>query len=326
MDLQLVPSFGSGDASAYEGDTVTVTGIVTASYQSGGLGYLYIQDPSSTEFAGIYVDGGPISIFSLNRGDEVRVTGIVEENFGFTQIAADSVVATSNTGTILPVVLDPSNASLFPFSSELEKYESMFLRYENPTATGLVWVADPDLGFAEYSIGSGQNASVAARILAGRAVTGQAQGSLNVSYLSDTATYGSNLNAGITPIEVNSSTSMDYVEGILFYAFGNYKLTPRNNADFANIVVSIEDIASSEVKTKLYPNPAQDRVMIQLDENYDFNQLNVEVIDLNGRVVVEHRTATHLSSINLSGLERGMYIVKVMNKGEMIHTAKMILK
>lgn len=202
----------------------------------------------------------------------------------------------------------------------------MLLRYENPITSGLVWVADPDLGFAEYSIGSGQNASVAARILAGRAVTGQAQGSLNVSYLSDTATYGSNLNPGITPIEVNTSTSMDYVEGILFYAFSNYKLTPRNNADFGNIVVSLEDIASTKVNTNLYPNPAQDRVMIQLDENYDFNQLNVEVIDLSGRVVVEHRTATHLSSINLSGLERGMYIVKVMNKGEMIHTAKMILK
>lgn len=326
MDLQLAPSFVSGDASAYEGDTVSVTGIVTASYQSGDLGFLYIQDPSATEYAGIYVDGGPTSIFSLSRGDEVRVTGVVEENFGFTQIAADSVIATSNTGTVSPVVLDPSNANLFPFSNELEKYESMLLRYENPATSGLVWVADPDLGFAEYSIGSGQNASVAARILAGRAVAGQAQGSLNVSYLSDTAAYGSNLNSGITPIQVNTNTSMDYVDGILFYAFSNYKLTPRNNADFGNILVSIKDIATSQVNTKLYPNPAQDRVMIQLDEDYDFNQLNVEVIDLSGRVVVEHRTATHLSSINLSGLDRGMYIVKVMDKGEMIHTAKMILK
>jgi hypothetical protein len=324
MDLQLVPSFGSGDASAYEGDTVTVTGIVTASYQSGGLGYLYIQDPSSTEFAGIYVDGGPISIFSLNRGDEVRVTGIVEENFGFTQIAADSVVATSNTGTILPVVLDPSNASLFPFSSELEKYESMLLRYENPTVGGQVWVVDTTLNFAEYTVGSGYGASVSARILAGRSISGQSHGSLEVSYINDTAQYGSNLN--VNPIQVDSNYVMDYVDGILFYAFGDYKLTPRNNADFGNIVVSIEDIASTKVNTNLYPNPAQDRVMVQLDENYNFNQLNVEVIDLSGRVVVEHRTATHLSSINLSGLERGMYIVKVMNKGEMIHTAKMILK
>jgi len=80
------------------------------------------------------------------------------------------------------------------------------------------------------------------------------------------------------------------------------------------------------VNTRLYPNPAQDRVMIQLDENYEFNQLEVEVIDLSGRVVVEQRTATHLSSINLSGLEGGMYIVKVMNQGDMIHSAKLMLK
>ncbi|MAC95052.1 MAG: hypothetical protein CMC96_06095 [Flavobacteriales bacterium] len=324
VDIQEVPSFLSGDASPYEGDTVSVTGIVTASFQSNDLDFLYIQDENATEYAGIYVSGGPTSIFGLSRGDEVTVTGVVEENYGFTQIAATNVVATSNTGIVSPVVLDPSDANFFPSNNNLEKYESMLLRYENPTVGGKVWVANPDLGFGEYSVGSGQNASVAARILAGRAQAGSAQGSLNVSYISDTAAYGSNLN--VTPIQVDTATSMDYVEGILFYAFGDYKLTPRNNADFGNIVVSIEDIRTSDVNTRLYPNPAQDRVMIQLDENYEFNQLEVEVIDLSGRVVVEQRTATHLSSINLSGLEGGMYIVKVMNQGDMIHSAKLMLK
>lgn len=330
MDLQLVPSFVSGDASAYEGDTVTVTGIVTASYQVGDLGFLYIQDATSNEFAGIYVDGGPNSKFSLNRGDEARITGVVEENFGFTQIAADSVVATSNTGTINPIVLNPSNPNLFPFSNELEKYESMLLRYENPVVGGTVNIIDTNirlqngLSTGEFTVGSGFLATTAARVLTGRQVTGQAQGSANVSYVSDTAQFAVNLN--VTPIQINRNYMMDYVEGILYYAFGDYKLTPRNNADFGNIVVSIEDIENSNVNTKLYPNPAQDRVMIQLDENYEFNQLEVEVIDLSGRVVVEQRTATHLSSINLSGLEGGMYIVKVMDQGEMIHSAKLMLK
>lgn len=330
MDLQLVPSFGSGDASAYEGDTVTVTGIVTAAIQGNDLGFLYIQDPNATGFAGIYISGGPTSIFGLSRGDEVRVTGIVEENFGFTQIAADSVVATSNTGTINPIVLNPSNPNLFPFSNELEKYESMLLRYENPVVGGTVNIIDTNirlqngLSTGEFTVGSGFLATTAARVLTGRQVTGQAQGSANVSYVSDTAQFAVNLN--VTPIQINRNYMMDYVEGILYYAFGDYKLTPRNNADFGNIVVSIEDIENSNVNTKLYPNPAQDRVMIQLDENYEFNQLEVEVIDLRGRIVVEHRTATHLSSINLSGLEGGMYIVKVMNQGEMIHSAKLMLK
>jgi len=324
MDLQLVPSFGSGDASAYEGDTVTVTGIVTSSFQSGDMGLLYIQDPNATEYAGIFINGGPTSVFTLNRGDEVTVTGVVEENFNFTQIAASNVVSTSNTGIITPVTLDPSNASLFPYSSELEKYESMLLRYENPSTGGKVWVVDTTLDFGEYTVGSGYGAAVSARILAGRNQVGQAHGSLNVSYINDTAAYGSNLN--VTPIQVDSNYVMDYIEGILYYAYSNYKLAPRNNADFGNIVVSIEDIKTSNVNTKLYPNPAQDRVMIQLDENYEFNQLEVEVIDLRGRVVVEHRTATHLSSINLSGLKGGMYIVKVMNQGEIIHSAKLMLK
>ncbi|MEQ8908521.1 MAG: T9SS type A sorting domain-containing protein [Vicingaceae bacterium] len=324
MDLQLVPSFGSGDASAYDGDTVTVTGIVSASYQAGDLGFLYIQDPAATEYAGIYVDGGPSSVLTFNRGDEVTVTGIIEENFGFTRLSAISATATGNTGTVTPVTLDPSDATYFPSTSELEKYESMLLRYENPAAGGQVWVSNPNLGFADYSVGSGMNPTIDARILAGRSVNGQAQGSLDVSYISDTAAYGSNLN--VTPIEVTTSTSMDYVDGILYYAFGNFKLTPRNNNDFGNIVVSIEELVSTQVETSLYPNPAQDRVMIQLDEDYSFDQLQVEVLDLTGKKVIEHRTALHLSSINLSGLEKGLYIVKISNENTILNTSKLILK
>ena len=85
-------------------------------------------------------------------------------------------------------------------------------------------------------------------------------------------------------------------------------------------------IATSWYIFKLTSNFLDDQTKKELDENYEFNQLEVEVIDLSGRVVVEQRTATHLSSINLSGLEGGMYIVKVMNQGDMIHSAKLMLK
>ena len=324
MDIQFVPSFASGDASSLEGDTVTVTGIVTASYQTGDLGFLYIQDPTATEFAGIYLSGGPASVFTFNRGDEVTVTGVVEENYGFTQLSVITASLTSNTGTIQPIVLDPSDANLFPFSTDLEKYESMLLRYENPSISGQVWVANPNLGFGEYSVGSGMNATAAARVLAGRSTAGSAQGSLDVSYISDTAAYGSGLN--VTPVQVTTTTSMDYLDGILYYAFSNYKLTPRDNMDFGNVVVSIEELASNEVETSLYPNPAQDRVMIELNRSYSFDQIRVEVLDITGKVVVEHFASTHLSSINLSGLTKGLYIVKVSNDNTILNTSKLILK
>jgi len=272
------------------------------------------------------VNGGPLSVFGLNRGDEVTVEGVVEENFGFTRLNAINVTSTGNSGTVRPIIIDPSDAALFTTSAspDLEKYEGMLLRYENPSTAGQVFVIDPNLGFGEYQVGSSIFATVGARILAGRQVLGQAQASLDVSLISDTAQYGAGLN--VTPIQATLNHSMDGIEGILYYAFGNYKLTPRNNSDFTNLVVSIKPIFNSNIETSIYPNPANDRITIQIDENYVFNQLNIQLFDVTGRVVVDTQSSNSMNNINLSGLERGMYVLKVMDKNELIHSSKVVLK
>lgn len=325
MDIQFNPS-ASSDASPLENDTVTVTGIVTASFQVGDLGYLYMQDPTATEYAGIFVNGGPTSVFGLSRGDEITVRGIVEEAFGFTRLNALTVTATSNTGTISAVTVDPSDAVLFGSSASpaLEKYESMLLRYENPMMGGQVNVTNFNLGFGEFEVGSGANATVGARILTARQVLGQAQGSLDVSYTSDTAQYGAGLN--VAPVQLTNNYSFDAIEGILFYAFGNFKLTPRNNADFFNVTVGIKSLASEEVKTSIYPNPAQNQVNIKVDEAYAFTNLNVQIVDLTGRVVMETQVNTAMSTLNVEDLNKGMYLVRISNGNDTVHASKLILK
>lgn len=325
MDIQFVLDNAS-DASPLAGDTVQVTGIVTASYQPGDLGYLYIQDPSATEYAGVFVEGGPTSVFSFNRGDEVIINGIVEEQFGFTKLQALSATATTNTGTINPVILDPSDPFYFGSNPEnIEPYEGMLIRYENPTMGGQVWVQNPNIGFGEYTVGSGQNANLDARVLAGRQSGTSAQSSLDVSYISDTAQYGANLN--VTPIQVNGATSMDFLEGMMYYSFSNYKLTPRNNNDFGNILVSVSELFKApEFDFNLYPNPARDRVYVEIDEDLEFNQLDIEVFDMNGRRVILNQTAVRQTSLNLAGLDKGVYMVRMTTRGELVSTSKLIIE
>ena len=326
MDIQF--DNGANGESPLNGDTVSVKGIVTASYLSGDLGFLYMQDASANEYSGIFVNGGPSSIFGLSRGDEIRVVGVIEESFGFTRInaLADSVVATGSTGIITPVTLDPSDANLFGTnnSPNLEKYESMLLRYENPAINGQVFILDSNLRFGEYSVASGFFATTGARILAGRQVLGQAQGSLDVSYVSDTAAFSASMN--VSPIQVNRNYSFDAIEGILSYAFSNFKLTPRNNMDFFNVTVGIETISSSNVEMALYPNPAQNNVTIQIDENYNFSKLNIQVLDITGRLVMETQTTSSTSSLEISKLDRGMYVVRISDNNQLIHSSKLILK
>ncbi|KAA3646076.1 MAG: T9SS C-terminal target domain-containing protein [Bacteroidetes bacterium] len=328
MDIQKTLSGSSAD-SPYAGDTVTVTGIVTSSYQSGDMGYLYMQDANGTAHAGILVDGGGTAVFSLMRGQEITVTGIAAEQYGFTKITALTVTATGNTGTVNPVVIDPSDVNLFGTSNSpnLEKYESMLLRYENPMSGGKVYINNPNLNFGEYSVGSGVGATVSARVLAGRQSGTSAQSSLDVSVVSDSAFYAANMN--VPAIQAKITQNMDALVGILYYSFNNFKLTPRNNADFVGFsepLVSIEPLVNSKVETSIFPNPAQDRVNVSIDNNYKFNQISIQVIDVTGRVVVDQRTSLHLSSLNLSGLEKGMYLIRVSENNELIQVSKLILK
>lgn len=326
-DIQWVPSNASSDASPLEGDTVTVTGIVTGSFQPNDIGLLYIQDSAETEFAAVFINTSDASVLTLNRGDEVTVRGAVTERFGFTQIDGATVTATGNTATVNPVVIDPSDTNLFGSSAgsrAMERYESMLLRYENPA--GKVHFIS-SLGFGEYSVGSGKGATPNARVLAGRNSAGSAQGSINVSYIADTATYGSGLN--VTPVQVDTSFTMDHLDGILYYAFGNYKLAPRNNADFLNpsIIVSLNEIfRDEEVGMSIYPNPTKERLTIQLDDSYQFDQLIIQVLDINGRQAIDTKTALKRTTINMGDLDKGVYIVRVSNGSQIISTSKVILQ
>jgi hypothetical protein len=189
---------------------------------------------------------------------------------------------------------------------------------------GVVNVTNPNLGFGDFEVASGSAATVGARVLTARQTLGQAQGSIDVSYSSDTAQYGAGLN--VTPIQLTNSFSFDALEGVLFYAFGNFKLTPRNNADFVNVLVGIKSLTSNEVETSLFPNPAQNQINVQIDEAYAFDALNVQIVDLTGRVVLETQLNSALSTLNVEQLKRGMYLVRIANGTETIHGSKLILK
>lgn len=327
MDIQFVPDVTDGD-SKIVGDTITVTGIVTASYQPGDIGYLYMQDPTANEFAGIFVEGGPVSVFSFNRGDEITVQGVVAEQFGFTKLQALTAVATGSTGTITPIVLNPSDTNFFSSANRtnLEPYESMVVRLENPMTGGTVNIINGNLGFGEYTVGSGPAATTTTRVLAGRQSGTQAQSSLDVSVVSDSAAYAASMN--VPAVQANNTQVMTAMEGMMYYSFGNFKVTPRNNADLVNFsqpLVSIAPIFSSSVETAIYPNPANNRVTVQVDEDYAFDLLNIQILDVTGRVVTEMRTALSMNNINLSGLENGIYVVRLSNNNEMIHSSKLIL-
>lgn len=341
VDIQKVDDPNSDDESYYVGDTLTVTGIVTASVKANDLGYVYIQQEGEVEWAGISLVGSA-DLITLFRGQEVEVTGIVEENYNFTRLSVIDIDTTGNYGTIEPVVIEPSDVNLHT-GANMEKYESMLVTIANADGTPMS-VVEPDLGFAEYGIGNTDTSSVHQVVLAGRQ-NSSSFSSLFFSLISDDY-YATNDGE----IEVDSivlthpGQMIDSLTGLMHYSYSVYKLIPRNNSDIIGLADSngvpyvidstvvpgpdtatgIFDLAGKTLEMKVYPNPANDIINVRIENNDE--PLNLEVIDLAGRTMYNTKFNQQQVAISTESMVNGVYLVKLTDTtGNILSINKLVI-
>lgn len=316
-------------ASPLVGQTVTVTGIVTASTKQFDLGYLYLQDEGGAEWSGIWCVG--IGLSDFFRDEEVTVTGTVEENFGMTRINVSQAQKTGNKGVVTPSVVDPTDSAAYA-NDEWEKWESVYVRFEEPNQNKL-WISQENLGFGDYAVSDAPTSSLSrsARILAGRQ-SGSSHSSLFVQLVTDTVYSTLDGLMNVTPIVVSDTMNMDAVEGVLFYSFGNFRLLPRNNDDFIGINVNLDttNLATSPISidefksiqgVRIYPNPAQQWVSIELTEEASFA---ISVFDMNGQMVL-NQNAQGRALLDLGNLQNGIYLISLTDDQGRVHHSKLIV-
>jgi len=118
FDIQYVGN-PTGGESPYNGQIITVTGIVTGSNYDGGSSF-FMSDPGGGPWSGIYVYASPTTVAP---GDCVQVTARVQEFNGITELSSVSSTTILGTGTIpLP---DTIRTSILPDSAEA--YEGGFV-------------------------------------------------------------------------------------------------------------------------------------------------------------------------------------------------------
>lgn len=170
---------GTGSASPLAGQTVVTEGVVTAAFDHG----MFIQDGTGP-WSGLYLYS-PSLIPAV--GTLVRVQGEVSEYYGLTQIGGAAVWSMGSATVPAPEVLATGDIGQ-------EQWESVLVRAENAT------VADPDLGYGEWSIDDGT-------------------GAVRVD---DMGTYSYVPFAGDVA---------DYVQGPLYFSYGAFKIEPRDDND-----------------------------------------------------------------------------------------------
>ncbi|MBW4516995.1 MAG: ExeM/NucH family extracellular endonuclease [Timaviella obliquedivisa GSE-PSE-MK23-08B] len=119
---------GKGAASPIAGQTVTLEAVVTGDFQGAGrLNGFYVQDAVGDNDAetsdGIFVFA-PNSI-DVSVGQTVRLTGLVSETFGQTQIGNITGLSILGSGSTVPAPI----AIDLPTAIDLERYEGMLVTF-----------------------------------------------------------------------------------------------------------------------------------------------------------------------------------------------------
>ncbi|MEO7269330.1 MAG: ExeM/NucH family extracellular endonuclease, partial [Knoellia sp.] len=109
---------GTGTTTPFDGQNVKTSGVVTASYPTGGLNGFYLQTPGAdTPDASdaIFVYGGTSGFAAYPAvGDSVEVSGQAAEFSGATQIIASSVANVASLGTVTPKTAMPGTECALP--------------------------------------------------------------------------------------------------------------------------------------------------------------------------------------------------------------------
>ncbi len=329
-DVQYTP-FADGN-SIYRDQTVTVTGVVTASAQPGNLGYVFIQQEGQLAWGGLMCIGNN-ALSTLVNGDKVTVTGDVKESFGCTRIENISNIVNAGTGSINPLTLDPDVFSTYDFAAN-EQYESMLIKLANSAMNGKVYIvntnADAPANFAEYRVG--KDALLpdnGCRVIAGRQ-TGSAYSSLNVSYVNDSSW---ELTDGImnVPAEVvQYGDCMESVTGIIYYSFSNMKLLPRNNDDYVNYDAGCDGISSIDNRSladvRVYPSPANAEIHVDYEFSYSANA-TLQLIDMMGRTVLTQPLSGVQGSEVLSSaaIGNGTYLIRITEGNALLFSDKVVV-
>ena len=297
-DVQLTIDEGPGD-SPFTGIStdMDITAYVVSDPATSGL-VVVQEDTELAPWTGVFLSTSETLAF----GDMINITNAtVEERFGVTQLADLTMSVVSSGNTVPDYKTVPTTVLLD--DGVAEAHEGMMLRFDNVTVG-----ENPDApsDFGEWSF----------------ATTG------TEDFLrADDASQGiaSDFNASLTP-----GVELDFIRGVWWFSFGNYKLVPESINDLMGGGVANEDetLPNSFALNQNYPNPFNPTTTISYQVPAT-GLVTLEVFDILGRsvsVLINETISAgqYTVDFNAANLPSGMYLYR-LTAGENVETKKMLL-
>ena len=303
-DIQYNP-FGGGN-SGFEDLEVTTFGIVTS--DSIQYGNYWIQDGNGP-WSGLQIND---FVNNPSPGDLVQVTGIVNENFGFTRLDAISAYEVIGAGAV-PEPRVFSTGDINTNADSAEAYESVLVEVQDVIISDEL--PDSPNNFGEFSVNDGT-------------------GAIRVDDLSPVFD-------GNDPMTYFNGDTLEFVRGYLIWSFGDFKIAPRDTNDVkrGGKIISVRDedgrVPKEYVLSQNYPNPFNPQTEI----NYSLpvtGEVRLTVYNLLGQRVVTivneiQQAGNYRASWNGhdefgKSVSSGIYLYNLnVSNGKFSETKKMLL-
>ena len=105
------------------------------------------------------------------------------------------------------------------------------------------------------------------------------------------------------------------------WAVGEDFIYRNNNADTV-IIAGINEQNKETAHFILRPNPVKDKIQIRIFE--DFNNANIQISDISGKIIKQFSVSQKKSTIDLSYLQKGIYFLTLTLNNQIIQTKKII--
>jgi uncharacterized repeat protein (TIGR01451 family) len=139
-------------------------------------------------------------------------------------------------------------------------------------------------------------------------------------YLPDSTTNEA-LSHGHVAFKINAKTGLadgtQITNKVDIYFDFNPPITTNNTLNTIDIPTSVYNLTNGEISAKVYPNPANNELVVMTQ---GIDKFSAQVYDIIGRLVASSVTNTGKVVINTSGIANGMYILHINADGKEMST------
>lgn len=125
----------------------------------------------------------------------------------------------------------------------------------------------------------------------------------------------------------STQTSFTSTGTFIYTVTGTDANTCSNTATLSikvNACIGLEELKQQALFLSVFPNPGRDLIQIRLGETVE--NTTVQVLNLNGQLVLEQEVQNLSLSLNVSHLDAGAYLIRLLRDGQSLAVKKLLIE